>query len=262
MKQIILFFLLLLPAFASGQILNIERLRLEKDTTKNVMFKTTLGLNIYNRSAAENAPVNLFGYTLDVNAMYYPDKHAYIFISKFDYLKINEDDFLNFGFLHGRINFLRARKVNFETYLQYSYDNFRGLDPRWVLGGGIRYNILKSNKVTFLLGVGLLYEFEKWQDPGSEREVEVDYVKSSNYLSLKVTINQYVDLNMINYYQVGYDKEVGVFRNRLNSSTTLNTRITEKLSFKNSFDISYEDKPIVPITKTVFTFHSGLSLDF
>ncbi len=226
------------------------------------MAKTTFGLNVYNRSAAETDPVNLFGYNLDVNAMYYPKKHAYIFISKLDYLKINEDDFLNFGFIHGRINFYRARKVNFESFVQYSYDNFRGLDPRWVVGGAVRHNIIKTDKVTFLFGVGLLYEYEKWQDPYSEDEKEVDFLKNSNYLSLKIALNKHVDFNMINYYQVGHDKEAGVLRNRISSSSALNTKITEKLSFKNSFEISYEDKPIVPITRTVFTFHSGLSLDF
>ncbi len=101
MKKLILFLFLFVPFFTQAQILNIERSRLEKDTAKVYMLKTNAGLSIFNRSAAADAPVNLFGYNFDVNSIYYPGKHAYMFISKFDYLRINESDFLNFGYLHG-----------------------------------------------------------------------------------------------------------------------------------------------------------------
>ncbi|WP_246539089.1 DUF481 domain-containing protein [Litoribacter ruber] len=262
MKKAILLFLFLCPLFANAQILNIERLRMEKDTARSFMVKTTFGLNVFNRSAAADEPVNLFGYNLDVNAIYYPSKHATILVSKFDYLRINDSDFLNFGFLHGRVNWYRDRKLNYETYAQYSFDNFRRLDPRWVFGGGIRNRLVDSNRLTLTLGIGALYEYERWQHPETEQFVEVDFVKSSNYVSLRYTINQYVDINTVNYYQVGYDQTISRLRNRVSSSTILNTKFTDKLSFTNSFDISYEDRPIIPITNVIFSFRTGLSLDF
>lgn len=247
---------------AFGQILNIERLRMEKDTTRNFQFKTTFGLNIYNRSAGAEDPVNLYGYNLDLNAIYYPRQHAFIFVSNFDYLRINDDDFLNFGFVHGRVNFLREKKVNYEVYGQYSFDNFRGLDPRLLVGGSIRIDLLRSDRMTFTLGVGGLQEWESWQHPYQERTVDVSLVKSSNYFSLRATLNEYVDVNLINYYQVGYDRSISDFRQRINSSTIINTKITDRFSLSNSFDISYENRPIVPITNTIFAFRTGLSLNF
>lgn len=253
---------MLLPLFSDAQILNIERSRLEKDTTKVFMFKAVAGLNTYNRSAAADDPVNLFGYNLDINALYYPGKHGYMFISKFDYLRINDSDFLNFGMMHGRVNFLRERKVNFETFTQYSFDNFRGLDPRWIFGGSVRHNLIKSEKFTFLFGVGGMYEFEKWQVPNSEEFIETSLFKSSNYITLRASINNFVDLNMVNYYQVGYDRSISAFRNRISNSTILNTKLTEKFSITNTFEISYEDKPVVPITKVIYAFKTGLSINF
>jgi hypothetical protein len=92
MSRFLTLILIYLPLIASSQILNIERNRLEKDSTKVFLFKTTAGLSMYNRSAAENAPVNLLGYNVDVNAIYYPNQHAYLLLSKFDYLKINDND--------------------------------------------------------------------------------------------------------------------------------------------------------------------------
>jgi hypothetical protein len=262
LKRFTFIILLLFPLFTDAQILNIERLRMEKDTAKSFMMKTTFGLNVFNRSAAADEPVNLFGYNLDVNAIYHPSKHALIFVSKFDYLRINDSDFLNFGFVHGRMNFYRERTLNYETYVQYSFDNFRRLDPRWIFGGGIRNKLVDMDRMTLILGIGALYEYERWQHPETEQFVEVDFVKSSNYISLRYTLNQFVDINTVNYYQVGYDRSIRGFRNRVSSSTILNTKFTDRLSFTNTFEISYEDKPIIPITPLVFSFRTGLSLDF
>jgi len=262
LRKLILLLLIFSPFVLQGQILNIERARLEKDTSKVFLVKIGAGLSVYNRSAAADEPVNLFGYNFDMNALYYPGKHGYMFISKFDYLRINDSDFLNFGFLHGRVNFLRDRKVNFETYVQYSFDNFRGLDPRWVAGGAVRHKIVKTDRFSFIFGVGGLYEFEKWKHPSTEEIVEVSLFKSSNYISLRVTLNEFVDINMVNYYQVGYDKEIGALRNRISNSTILNTKLTNKFSLTNTFELSYEDKPIVPITKVIYSFKTSLSINF
>ena len=183
-------------------------------------------------------------------------------MSKLDYLRINDADFLNFGFLHGRVNFWRKKKVNFETFLQFSYDNFRGLDPRWVVGGSVRHNLVKTEKVTFLFGVGALYEFEKWIHPVTKELIEANFIKSSNYLSFRATLNAYVDLNIINYYQVGFDSGISKFRNRFSNSTILNTKLSDKFSLTNTFEISFEDKPIVPITRLIYSFKTGLAVNF
>lgn len=226
------------------------------------MLKATAGLNIYNRSAAEDSPVNLTGYNVDLNAMYYPGKHAYVFISKLDYLKINDSDFLNFGFIHGRIHFFREKDINYELFTQYSYDNFRGLDPRILAGVSVRKNLIKNENITFLFGIGLLYEKERWIHPHTEIPIEVNFLKNSNYLSFRYTINEFLDLNTLNYYQIGYDKQIRNFRHRISSMTTLNTRITSRFSLTNSIELNYEDKPVVPITKLIFAFRTGFSYDF
>ncbi|MCH7403792.1 DUF481 domain-containing protein [Belliella kenyensis] len=262
MRKIIFLLLVFFPFVSESQILNIEKSRLEKDTTKVFMLKTVAGMNIYNRSAAADDPVNLFGYNLDINALYYPGKHGYMFISKFDYLRINDSDFLNFGMVHGRVNFLRENTINFETFIQYSFDNFRGLDPRWIVGGSVRHSLISTDKISLLYGLGGMYEYEKWADPYQDRFVEVGFIKSSNYLSFRATINDFVDFNTVNYYQVGYDNNISAFRHRISNSTILNTKLNERFSISNSFEISYEDRPIVPITKVIYSFRTGLSFNF
>lgn len=257
----ILFCFFLFPYLLSGQILNMEKLRLEQDTAKNFLTKATIGLTANNRSGAEDEPAHLFAFNFDINLMYYPGRHAYILVSKFDYLKVNEEGLMNYGYLHTRSNFLRERKFNYETFVQYSFDNARGLDTRWIFGGGLRHDIFKTEKTTFLIGVGGMFEQEKWRYPKTDRFVRADLFKSSNYLSLQSAINDYIDLNLVNYYQTGYDSAIESFRNRLTVSLILNAKLTDRLSLTNSFDLAYEDKPVIPITKLIYTLKTGISID-
>ncbi|MGY6543633.1 DUF481 domain-containing protein [Arthrospiribacter ruber] len=262
MRLISFLFLFFLSTSTFSQILNIERYRIQSDTAKALAIKATAGLNVFNRSAAADAPVNLFGYKWDINSMYHPGKHSYIFVSNFDYLRINDNDFLNFGLIHGRTVFNYEEKNNIETYIQYSFDNFRGLAPRWIAGGTLRKKIVDSKKLTFVLGLGALYENETWFHPFEENFVNVQFIKNSNYFSIRWTINEYVDFNTVTYYQVGYDRSIQAFRNRVNGNFNLNTKISDRFSFNNSFNFSYEDRPIVPITPFIFAFNTGISYDF
>lgn len=67
LKSYFTLFLFLISFSSFSQILNIERYRLEKDSSKNFLAKVTAGVNAYNRSAAAEDPVNLFGYKWDIN---------------------------------------------------------------------------------------------------------------------------------------------------------------------------------------------------
>lgn len=244
-----------------AQILNIERYKIKQDSTNHFSFKSTFGLSVFNRSAAADSPVNLVGYNVDLNALYYPKKHAYVGVAKLDYLKINDNDFLNFGFIHTRVNFFREHRFNYDAYVQYSYDNFRGLDPRIIAGANIRYKLINNKQVSLVVASGLLAENERWNNPVNNETIEVQFVKSSNYISFRFAVNELLDINTINYYQVGFDKDIGSFRSRISSITNINTKISKRFSLTNSLEINYEDKPIVPITNFIFSFRTGISLD-
>src|SRR5690606_26778974 len=114
MLRIILFlaFFSITSTLAQGQILNMEKLRLEQDTAKNLLSKTTIGLTANNGSGAEDEPAHVFAFSSEVNLMYYPGLHAHILVSKVDYLRVNDEGVMNFGYLHARSNFLRERQFN------------------------------------------------------------------------------------------------------------------------------------------------------
>jgi hypothetical protein len=244
-----------------AQILNIEQHRLESDTASDFKFKGTMGLQVFNRSAAADNPVNLFGFNSDINALYAPGRHAFIAIGHTNYLEINDAPWLNFGFAHLRAHFYQEERFSFETYGQYSYDNFRGLDPRLLAGANFRYAFVQNKQVETVFGLGPLLESERWTHPNTEEIREVQFLKLSSYFIYRHSISKWVDLNAIAYYQTGYDSGISAFRHRVSGALNINTRLSTRWSLNNSLHFSYEDKPIVPITKGIFDLRIGLSLD-
>lgn len=246
----------------NGQILNIEKSKVQRDTTNYFTASFNLSGSYFNRSAAEDNPVNLLGLNLSADLLYLSNNHAYILINKYDYLRINENPFLNTGFSHFRIHFYRNNNYSFELYTQYQYDNFRQLNPRLVLGGGPRFIFAQSDNVLFYGGTGFMGEYEQWIHPQTDEVVDVSLLKSSSYLSLRSKLSESLDFNVVTYYQVGYDPGITDFRHRTNLMANVIAKITQKLSFTFSFNIQYEDKPIVPITKVIFDVRNGVMYSF
>lgn len=259
-------FLWLLFAFtivpAKAQILNIEKSKVQRDTSNFFTGSFNLSGSFYNRSAAADKPVNLLGINFKADLLYLSNQHAYIFINKFDYLRINENPFINTGFSHFRIHFYRDKRYSFELFTQYQYDNFRQLNPRIIVGGAPRFKFIDSDNLLLYGATGLMWEYEQWVHPINEQIVDISLLKSTSYMSLRSKISESFDFNVVNYYQVGYDPEISALRHRVNLMTNVIAKITQKLSFTFSFNIQYEDKPIVPINKVIYDIRNGVMYTF
>ncbi len=253
--------LLALELSATGQILNLERRRIENDSLEYTLLNIGSDFSLFNRSAAENAPVNLLGFNNNLNFIHKKNKHAIIIIAQNNFLRINENPFLNTGFAHVRGHFNRMDKRSFEIFSQYSYDNFRQLNPRILLGSNLRYRAVQSDRVTLSFGLGPMLEYERWTNPETDEFVEVDFVKLNSYFVLRLVLSDNFEYNGSTYFQSGYDGSIDRLRNRVAHTSNLIARVTGRLSLTVSFDMNYEDRPIVPITPFIFSIRNGLQYD-
>lgn len=257
----ILTFLLLLELAATSQILNLERRRIENDSLEYTLLNVGSDFSLFNRSAAADAPVNLLGFNNSLNFIRKKNRHALIVIAQNNFLRINENPFLNTGFAHVRGHFNRMEKRSFEVYSQYSYDNFRQLNPRILLGSNFRLRVIQSDRVTLSMGMGPMFEYEQWTHPVTEEIVEVDFVKLNSYYVLRLVLSDNFEYNGSTYFQSGYDSSIDKLRNRIAHTSNLIARVTGRLSLTVSFDMNYEDRPIVPITPFIFNVRNGLLYD-
>lgn len=255
-------FLLVVSLPVHAQILNIEKSRISVDTSDYFRFNTNMSLSSYNRSADVNNPVTLFGFNAQLNAIRKKGKHAAILIHQTDYLRINESPFLNTGFTHLRGHFWRVSKRSAEIYTQYSYDNFRQVNPRILVGANARYKVFEGDNISWSFGLGPMFEWEQWTHPHTDEIVNVELVKANVYSSFRIEINENLDYNGLIYYQVGYDPGINDARHRVSHTSNIIAKITKKLSFTFTIELHYEDKPIVPITPFIYSIRNGIAFSF
>jgi len=252
----------ILPFTCFCQILKVDK-NLSVDSAKFFQGNLNVNFDINNRSTSLNQNVVFVGLEANSDLVYFSQKHAYIIISKLNYNTVSDGPFVSTGFGHFRFNFLRKQKVSYEVFTQLQYDQGRNMPLRFLQGGGFRFNFLKTQKYNLDLGVGGMFERERWELLEDQTtEIVKEIWKSTNYLRGKMIFNEIVNLNFITYYQVGFDYEDDVFRHRVSGDAQLNVKITNRLTFVNSFSAQFEDKPIIPINKFIFSLTNGLALRF
>ncbi|WP_258103237.1 DUF481 domain-containing protein [Marinoscillum sp. MHG1-6] len=226
------------------------------------MGSVNLDFNLNNKSATAEQSITYVGLIAGGDLVYVGKEHAFILINQLNYFKTTGGPLFSTGYAHFRVNFLRKRKVSYEVFTQVQYDDGRKMPFRMLEGGNVRIR-LKNRKTKLYLGVGAMYERENWKmlTEGSPI-IEKNLFKMTNYISYKQAINQSVDLNLIAYYQVGYDKDADLFRNRISGNAVLNIKLTDVLAFNTTFAAQYEDHPIIPINGFVYSLTNGLKWSF
>lgn len=263
-----LFFLLIFVTlcfshFSQGQILNVEKSRIKEDSANYFIGKIGLSFTLHNRDEDENGTNVFIGLIANTNTAYLSAKNSYILINYINYTALGDDEASHTGYTHFRTNFSRQKGVSTEAFTQYQYDLGRGLRARWLIGAGLRVKLIEKENTIFIFGPGLMYEYEDWESPiESQESRRVDLIKSTNYLSLNKKVTDQINFNTIAYYQTGYDDHIEGFRHRISGEANISITITSKLSLATAFNCTFENKPVVPVNKFIYTVTNGLEYNF
>lgn len=261
--SLLIVFCCVMHFLSSAQILKVDKGSLLLDSSKVLIGSIGLNFNVHNRSATSEKEITFIGLTGTTDVVYLSEKHAYISINNVHYFKSTGGPLSSNGFSHLRVNFLRKHHLSFETFTQVQYDDGRNMPFRFLMGGGIRFRLLESTKSSLRFGVGAMSETERWKAIQLDNSVISKHtIKTSDYIGFETKFNDQVDLHLIVYYQGGLDADDDVFRNRVSGDVQFQIRITDKLSFINSFSCQYEDRPIIPIKKLVYSLTNGLNWKF
>lgn len=247
----------------NAQILRVDKTDLAGDSSRYFLGRINVNFNVNNQSATAEEEIIFRGFGGVSDLVYIAKEHAYILISKTNYFSSTGGPFISNGYAHFRVNFLRKRKLSYETYTQGQYDDGRNMQSRFLAGGGLRWQLFSKGKADIRLGAGTMYERERWKVLDQEDTfMERNLWKTSNYIRNRIKFNEEVNLNLIIYYQGGYDHESDVFRNRVSGDVVFSIKLTERLFFTAQFSGQFEDKPIIPIPRTVYSFTNGLDVKF
>jgi len=254
--------LLVLSLIGQSQILNVEKQRLDSlEKPFNFSFESKFGA--FNRSATEDEKAEFINFSNSLNAVYSPHKkHAYVMLGNFQFTENNGNAILNNAYLHVRATFNYNKTWSPEAFAQIQSDQFRGLRNRKLAGGGYRWMPINSNNFRFVLAAGPMFESEKWRSIETGEEKRVELWKLNSYLLMRWDLTETVNFNTIFYYQAGYDFSANLNRQRISNNTNLNFKISSHLSFTVTYQMAYENEPIFPITKFIYSIENGLRLTF
>lgn len=267
----VFFLLLVLHQHARAQIVNIEEERVNRDSSNYFTGKVGIDFALYNQNAGESNPNNFLQLTFNGDAAYFSQQHSFMLLNYVNYLLVNytsstlRNTVASDGYSHFRTNLFRQRKLSYELFAQVQANKARGLELRTLSGGYVRLEILRKNKnVDVFFGTGLMHEHEEWEMPGDENEENrvSDLLKSTNYVSAKAKINENIETNAIVYYQTGYAEVIEKFRNRVSGEVSFNIKLYKTLTLKTGFNCTFEDEPIVPVTKFVYSITNGIAIQF
>lgn len=249
-----IFSLFLFPVLGSAQIANIEKFRLDKDTSRLWMGNAGLG---YSSKKQQNIVNDFSAY---LNMVYLSKKHSYMTINYMDLQQVDKFTFISEGYTHWRLNFYRKHFVSYEPFVQFQYDKGRGLTGRNLYGLSFRFNLLHRNKeqqkLDFTVSTGVMYEEEFWQgtvlryaEEGDTTRAHTQFVKSTSNFFMKAMLHEKITLFSSIYYQARFEK---FNYPRIVSDIQFVFKVTKKFSLSTGFVSTYDSLPIVD--RNVFTY--------
>ncbi|MBV9986518.1 MAG: DUF481 domain-containing protein, partial [Chitinophagaceae bacterium] len=180
--------LAILPASVFGQILNIDR-----SDTADYVKKAKLDFHFSTGLEIDKQRITLYDATNTAEMMLQQKKELLIAAASYRFTYNGPDDILNAGYFHLRYRHDYKNKFQPETFLQYQWDNKRGLESRALAGANLRYNFWKGDQWEINAGIGLMYEAEKWNYTAVDSaKIPADASPVVNHL---IKLNSYIRLD-------------------------------------------------------------------
>jgi hypothetical protein len=243
-----------------GQILNIEQFRLDKDTSDIWLGNITGGFN------KKQQQVNVTTINTSSNLVYLSEKHSYMNINNFRFLKVATTDILSEGYTHWRVNLVRRQRISLEEFFQYQFDRGRGMVRRSLIGSSLRVHVLKTEKFIFGFNSGAMYESEFWEGEVLRKEVETaprqaktNLMKSTSNITIRGSIIKDFNVFFVGYYQAPFND---FFRPRVITDLQLQYSFTRRLALNTQFVSTFDAAPLITNNRFIYNLVTGVTFRF
>lgn len=239
-----------------------------------VLFRPKNGLPQVNTEAMRKEMKNGFTRTGGFNYSLNKGNSNYSFFDvnlRIDYLKNNyysflasnwrqgeedDNDLVDKGFVHLRFVYMFEPWFGLEQFNQIEYNKFIELEDRKLTGGGTRVRLFNKDWMNVYAGIGFMYEHESYVN---NIESTKRLVRSTNYLTGKIKINDRVDFSVISYYQ--YD--MNSFSDyRILCDGGFKIKLSEWLKMSTTVNYRYDSDPVVYVVYYDLSMMNGLIITF
>ena len=245
----------------NGQILNID-----KTDTSDYARKTKASFNLSSGLEVDKQKTTLYDATNTAEMMVQAYKELFIMAASYRFTYNGPDDILNAGYIHLRYRHNYKNLIQPEPFLQYQWDNKRGIRHRAVAGSNIRYNFFRGDHFDINCGLGLMYEVEKWdytavdslKIPANPAPVESDFWKINSYVRLDWKPNDNNEVTFNVFLQTRPDR----FQPRIAPHAQWNIKAGKHLGFSIAYTGLFDTRPVVPIEKFYYSLSNRILVNF
>lgn len=263
-RLLLLFIFLLVNSWcANSQILQVDHRQFANDTIHGWLGDFELGLSFNNQNSATDEEDLFLLVSGRGNFSYFTQKDHYFSKNYFSYTEGGGTTFLSQGYSHFRVDLNYKKKFSPELFAQIQYDITRKMRLRAVSGIGYRYVFLRNEKAELEYGLAGIIEHEVWdpilENQGTSRRT---LPKLATYVGIYRNFS-HVKLSFLQFYQVGYDPNDEVWRNRLSGTFEIDDEIVKNLHLVIRFNYDYDFDPIVDDLKKIFyALDNGIKYNF
>jgi putative salt-induced outer membrane protein YdiY len=233
------------PALA---IVNIENIR-AKEPEEGFSGNLAVGIDL------ESGNTNRSRVALGARTQWKRGEVLDFLVFNFDYGASGSVTDVNKSFIHGRHIVTMSPRWAWEAYGQVQQDEFRRLNFRGLLGGGLRNTLYRSGDRTVVyLGLGALFEQEELDDNSVDQTT-----RGSFYLSIKHEVKKDINLISTTYLQPAINRP-GEFRASEQAAVTVG--LTDTLDLKLALDVYHDSEPPIGVETTDIKFTTGIAYRF
>lgn len=256
---VILFFI---PVYSFSQILNID-----KSDTSAYAVAPKFNINFGSGLEIDKQKTTVYDATNTLESMLQKNRNLFILAGSYRFTYNGPDDILNAGYIHLRYRYNYKSLFQPEPFIQYQWDNKRGIEHRFVTGMNCRYNFFKGDTWDINAGLGLMYEEEIWDYvavndssliPPNPQPVTSKLLKANSYLRFDIKTSDNSTIAFSLFIQSGFS----ALKPRFAPHFQWDIGAGKHLSFSISFSGLYDTNPVVPIDKFYYSLSNSLLLKF
>ncbi len=250
--------LLLIASMVSAQIINIDKI-----DTLDYIKKAQWSMNIASGLEVDKQQITLFDASTFADASLQKMHELFIFSASNRFTYNGPEDVLNTGYFHLRWRHDYKEQLHPESYVQYQWDNKRGMVHRFVTGANLRYNFWHHKMWEMTFATGLMYENEEWdytavdsnKIPAVSPNIHTSLLKSNSYMKWEGKLSSSSNIAIGLFYQAAFQH---FLLPRIALNVNLDMDISKHFAIGFKYGGIYDVEPVVPIHKFYYTLSNNL----
>ena len=256
----------LLVALLSSFSLRAQILNIDKQDTSDYVHHAKVNFNFNTGLEIDQQKQTLYDATNTAELMIQDYRELFIMAGSYRFTYNGPQDILNAGYIHLRWRHDYKNKIQPEPFVQYQWDNKRGIRHRALGGINARYNFWKGDRFDLNCGAGPMYEVEKWdytavdsaKVPANAQPVVKHLFKINSYVRLDWKIGANSDITFNLFLQTRPDR----FQPRIAPHAQWDIKAGKHVGFSVAYTGLYDTRPVVPIEKFYYSLSNSLLLSF